>query len=131
MEDVEQILLELKDDGWYVTNIKNQTGYYEIRISKNKNKEQSKYPKGSEFYYDDLNVVIDRIEMYARIAGFSFCTHDLYYDDPFDGYKSGVWSKFTNKKNEINKYKNKELLGIKILYIIPSEVILKYKDYIK
>jgi hypothetical protein len=126
-EDIDDILLELIDEGWAIEHMTSKESANQIWIRKNEPEPVSKYSKDSLFRIVDIEHILNRIDSMVKIVGYKVATNDSMYQPNFGDYFTGIWNKGILKKLEGYN----EILDLKIYYIIKEDVIKKYKDFIK
>jgi hypothetical protein len=129
IQNVNDILMELKDENWSVNcyyipfrytpethhHLYNND-YINVVIKKNQNTSQSKYPPNSEFVFSDIEDYVYRVLDYYKdnkILSFELIEHDPYYDDKsMIGYKTGIFKEIEDFDSF--KKQNKPILGFVI-----------------
>ena len=137
---INDVLIELVDDDWVVfttyTPIRwgNPTyhipnDYITITIKRNRNKSQSKYPPGSDFFYNEIKDYVDRlIEVFkGSEMSYKFMVHDEEHDSQtsyMPDHKTGVQ---TDRYELTTNVDNTEILA----FIMKIELVGENLDNFK
>jgi hypothetical protein len=125
IQNIDDVLIELRDDGWvvntfyipfrYIPNTYhhiNDTDYINIVIKKNQNESNSKYPPGSDFKFTEIEDYVYRIlDMYSdKKITLQVIKHDSYFDSSKQpGFKTGVYIDLP--KEDLNNLISDSILG--------------------
>jgi nickel-dependent lactate racemase len=135
-DDIDDILLELIDQNWYIshTQITQKFTNKEINkiwIKRKNNDSNSLFPKDAFFKISDIENVINKINDIVELERYIVVIWDPYYDSPYEKNKiTGIHRDVIN----LSDYENKDILGLLIQYNFKKdkkEYIKKYQNFYK